>query len=139
MRERSHPLLIYRRVKKLRLLRPLFVSTRCSFPSKRLAPSLPHLLPPCTQRHTLCRCPAPYHPASTLAPTDRLSLLHPSHQTATKASLPSPTPPFLLLTMLALRSSLCQPIGRVGELKYFLLLSIPAHGFYPINPPASFF
>ena len=70
-------------------------------------------------------------PWSTLAPASRLPLLHPSHQTATKASLTSPTPPFLLLTMLALRSSPCQPNGRVGELKHLLLLSIPALGFFP--------
>ena len=65
-------------------------------------------------------------PWSTLAPASRLPLLHPSHQMATKASLTSPTSPFLLLTMLALRSSRCQTIGRVGELKPF--------SCYPFQP-----
>lgn len=44
MRKWSHPLHICRGVKELRLLRPLLVSAHHSFPSKRLAPSLSHLL-----------------------------------------------------------------------------------------------
>ena len=135
MRKRSHPLHIYRRVKELRLLHPLFVSARHSFPSTHLAPSLSHLLPPYIQRLALYLCHATSLPAGTLTPTDRLPLLHSPHHTATKASLTSLTSLFLLLTMLALRSSRCQRVGRVGELKHLLLLSIPAYGVYPSNSP----
>ena len=47
------------------LLRPLVVSALHSFPSIRLAPSLSHLLPSCTQRLVLYPCHATFPPAST--------------------------------------------------------------------------
>ena len=114
-------------MKELRLLHPLFVSALYSFPSTRLVPPAHNATPFTMPRHL--------PPWSTLAPASRLPLFHSSHQMATKASLPSPMPPFLLLTMLALCSRPCQRIGRVGELKQLPLLSIPALGFYPSNSP----
>ena len=57
MRKQSHPLLIYRRVKELRLLRPLLVSAPLPSPTKHLRPPAHNVLPlpthaPRFPRHT---------------------------------------------------------------------------------------
>ena len=72
MRKRSHPLLICRRVKKLRLLRPLVVSARHSFPSTRLLPPLHITIRPSPCHDTYL--PAPTHsPPRTIIRTPKAS------------------------------------------------------------------
>ena len=102
-------------------------------------PAIPHQTSPTPLHTTTCPspCHASYLPVLTLAPPDLLPHLEPSHRIRTKASPTYPTPPFLSMSMLALHSSPCQPIGRKRKLKRLLLLCILAHGFYAGNSPTS--